>query len=42
LEGSVLKLEGVKGNKLKEGQGGLRRKEEYVMWRKGERRRMNV
>jgi hypothetical protein len=30
------------GNKLKENQGGLPRREEDVVWRKGERRRMNV
>jgi hypothetical protein len=37
-----LKLEGVKGNKLKEGQGGLPRREEYVVWKKGEMKIMNV
>ncbi len=42
MEGRISKLEGVKGNKVKEGVGGLLRKEEYVVWRKGERRRMNV
>jgi hypothetical protein len=42
LERRILKLEGVKGNKLKEGQGSLLRGKEYVVWRKGKRRRMNV
>jgi hypothetical protein len=42
LGGRISKLEGVKGNKLKEGQGGLPRREEYLVWRKGERKRMNV
>jgi hypothetical protein len=42
LGGRILKLEGVKGNKLKEGQGGLLRREEYLVWKKRERKRMNV
>jgi hypothetical protein len=42
LEGRISKLEGVKGNKLKEGEGGLPRREEDVVGRKGERRKMNV
>jgi hypothetical protein len=42
LGGRISKLEGVKGNKLKEGQGGLPRREEYLVLRKGERKRMNV
>jgi hypothetical protein len=42
LGGRILKVEGVKGNKLKKGQGGLRRREEYLMLRKGGRKRMNV
>jgi hypothetical protein len=32
----------LKGNTLKEGEGGLPKREEYVVWRKGKRRRMNV
>ncbi len=42
MEGRISKLEGVKGNKLKEGQGGLPRREEDLVLRKGERKRMNV
>jgi hypothetical protein len=42
LGGRISKLEGVKGNKLKEGQGGLPRREEYLVLRKGGRKRMNV
>jgi hypothetical protein len=38
LEGRISKLEGVKGNKLKEGQGGLPRKKKYLVLRKGEKR----
>jgi hypothetical protein len=37
LEGRISKLEGVK-----EGQGSLPRREEYLVLRKGERKRMNV
>ncbi len=42
MEGRISKLEGVKGNKFKEGQGGLPKKEEYLVLRKRERKRMNV
>jgi hypothetical protein len=42
LGGRISKLEVVKGNKLKEGQKGLPRREEYLVWRKGKRKRMNV
>jgi hypothetical protein len=37
-----LKLEGIKGNKFKEGQGGLPRREEDLVLKKGERKKMNV
>jgi hypothetical protein len=36
LEGRISKLEGFKGNKLKEGQGSLPRREKYLVLRKGE------
>jgi hypothetical protein len=42
LGGRISKLEGVKGNKLKEGQGGLPRRDEYLVLEKRERKRMNV
>ncbi len=42
MEGRISKLKGVKGNKLKEGEGGLPRIEKCVVWRKRERRIMNV
>jgi hypothetical protein len=40
--GRISKLEGVKGNKLKEGQRGLPRWRKMLGGKKGERKRMNV